>query len=911
MWSNGETTQDIDSIPANNYSVIVTDANGCVLNTNTTINQPSSGISLQITASNITCFGSSDGNVDLTIQGGISPYTINWNNGQITEDLFGIPTGVYTVTVSDSNGCTITDEINIIQPLAPLSLTNTTGNVNCYNASNGFIDINVQGGTFPYSYNWSNGPISQDNLNVSSGSYTVTVTDANNCQILGSFAITQPSSEIIITSNIQNVNCNNGTDGAINLNVSGGSAPYNYLWSNTATTEDISSIQSGTYIINVTDFFNCTISDTFIVTQPLNPISLQAVSTNVSCFGDNDGIINVTTSGGTPGYSFNWSNSEVTEDISNLIAGNYTLQITDLLGCTFDTTFTLSEPTTINLNLSQANILCNGANTGFIDLQVNGGTPNYTFLWSNGATTEDISNLLSGNYSVVVSDANGCDKTTTTTITQPSLPITINQIQQNIICFGGNNGSIDVSVSGGTSPYLYSWSNGQITQDISNLTAGIYTITVQDANSCVENLNITISQPSIPLTLSGNISQVDCFGNASGNIDLTVIGGTSPYSYNWNNGIFTSQDVLNVVAGVYSVVVTDFNNCVSNSSYTITQPATALTAVSSSTPVTCYNGNNGTSSVTVNGGTVPYSYLWNNGATTANQNGLQAGNYSVQIIDDNGCIINSAVVISQPEALIADFSINSVSGCAPLTIDFSNTSQGVASSCLWNFGNGQSSVDCDASNYTYTLPGCYSISLTINNGLNCSSTITIDSAVCVLENPTATFNYVTDPNIFYTGEVSFNNLSIGGSSYSWDFGDNSPYSIFENPNHTYPLQIDTSYYVTLIVTDSNGCVDTVVNIITIDPEFFVYVPNAITIDGNAYNEIFFPVFADPNRIKKYRLTIYNRWGENIWETTDLNQGWDGKFKGNDVQEGVYTWKIEYELFIEGNKRQFGHVTLLR
>lgn len=910
-WSNGETSQDLNSIPANNYTVIVTDANGCVLNTNTTINQPLNGINLQITALNISCFGGNDGNINLTIQGGVVPYTINWNNGQITEDLFGIPTGMYSVTVSDSNACVISDSINIIQPLAPLSLTNTIGNINCFNASNGFIDINVQGGTFPYSYNWSNGTISQDNLNVTSGSYNVTVTDANNCQILGSYAITQPASGIDVTSNIQNVNCYNGTDGAINLNVNGGISPYTYLWSNAATTEDLNPIPSGIYIVNVTDNSNCTIVDTFTISQPLNPISIIVSTTDISCFGGNNGAINITVAGGTPAYSFNWSNSNVTEDINNLIAGNYSLQITDLLGCTFDTTFTISEPSLLNLNLSQANILCNGANTGFIDLQVNGGTPNYSFLWSNGATTEDISNLLSGNYSVTVTDANGCNLTSTTIITQPLQPITINHTQQNIICFGGNSGSIDVSVSGGTAPYLYSWSNGQTTQDISNLTAGVYTITVQDANSCIKNLNVTISQPSLPLTLTGNISKVDCFGEASGSIDLTVTGGTSPFTYNWNNGVWTTQDILNIVAGVYSVVVTDFNNCVSSTSFTITQPASALNALSSSTSTTCYDGTDGSVSVSVSGGTVPYSYLWNNGVTTANQNGLQAGDYSVQITDNNGCIINSAVVISQPEALIADFSINAVNGCAPLSIDFANTSQGIASSCYWDFGNGQSSTDCNATSYTFTTPGCYSISLTINNGANCSSTMAIDSAVCVLPNPTAAFNFITAPDIFYSGEVSFNNLSSGGSTYIWSFGDNSPNSIFENPDHEYPQQIDTSYYVTLIVTDSNGCVDTVVNIITIDPEFFIYVPNAVTIDGNAFNEVFFPVFADPARIKKYKLTIYNRWGENIWETTDYNQGWDGRSKGQDVQDGVYTWKIEYELFFEGNRKLVGHVTLLR
>ena len=585
--------------------------------------------------------------------------------------------------------------------------------------------------------------------------------------------------------------------------------------------------------------------------------------------------------------------------------------MTDQLGCTLDSVITLTQPAQLVLNLSQANILCHGANTGFIDLQASGGTPNYTFVWSNGATTEDISSLLSGTYSVIATDVNGCQETISTTITQPASPLSVTEIHQDIICFGGNNGSIDLTVSGGTAPYLYTWSNGFNSQDLANLVAGTYSVTVQDANGCTVVLSININQPVAQTTLNANIGKVACFGNASGSIDLTVIGGTSPYTYSWNNGTYLTQDVFNVVAGVYSVVVTDANNCVVSSSYTITQPASALNAVSNSTPVSCYAGTNGTVGVAASGGTVPYTYLWNNGVTTPSQNGLPAGSYAVQVTDINGCVFNSVVNITQPEPLVADFALNALTGCSPLTIDFTNTSQGTPTSCFWDFGNGQSSTDCNATNYTYTTPGCYTISLTVNSGTNCSSTMAVDSAVCVLANPTAAFNFITAPDVFYSGEVAFNNLSVGGSTYVWSFGDNSPNSIFENPDHEYPQQIDTSYYVTLIVTDSNGCVDTVVNIVTIDPEFYVYVPNAITVDGNSYNEVFFPVFADPTRIKKYSLMIFNRWGERIWETTDYNQGWDGSSKGKDVQDGVYTWKIDYELYFDGNRKLVGHVTLLR
>jgi gliding motility-associated-like protein len=911
LWSNGETTQDLVSITANSYSVVVTDSNGCVLNASTIITQPANSIGLQLSAINSTCFGSSDGSIDLTIQGGTSPYTINWNNGQITEDISGIPSGFYRVIVSDSNSCSISDSINVLQPIAPLSITGSVVNISCFNGSNGLIDITVAGGTFPYTYNWSNGINSQDNLNITSGSYTVTVTDDNNCQIQSSFTVSQPASGMALSGNTQNVTCANGNNGAINLIVNGGSSPYNYTWSNAATTEDLSAIQAGVYIVNVTDASNCTISDTFTINQPLIPISITISTSNISCFDGNNGSIDISTIGGTPGYSFNWNNFQITEDLNNLFAGTYTFQVSDQLGCTLDTVITLTQPSQITLIVSQANILCHGNNTGFIDLQASGGTPNYTYEWSNGATTEDISSLVSGTYNVITTDANSCQQTTNVIITQPATPLSVTEIHQDIICFGGNNGSIDLTVTGGTAPYLYTWSNGLNAQDLANLVAGNYTVNVQDANGCSQLLTISIDQPAAQTTLSANIDKVECFGNASGSIDLTVVGGTSPYTYSWNNGTYLTQDVFNVVSGVYSVVVTDANNCVISSSYTITQPASALNAVSNSTPVTCFEGTNGTVSVAANGGTVPYTYLWNNGVTSTTQNGLSAGSYSVQVTDANGCVFNSVVDVIQPEPLIADFTLNSLTGCSPLTVDFTNTSQGSPTSCFWDFGNGQSSTDCNLTNYTYTNPGCYSISLTLNSGANCSSIMEIDSAVCVLANPSAAFNFTTASDVFYSGEVAFNNLSIGGSTYVWSFGDNSPNSIFENPDHEYPNQIDTSYYVTLIVTDSNGCVDTVVNIVTIDSEFFVYVPNTITVDGNSYNEVFFPVFADPNRIKKYKLTIYNRWGQNIWETTDLNQGWDGRAFGKDVQEGIYTWKIDYELYFDGNRKLVGHVTLLR
>ncbi len=237
------------------------------------------------------------------------------------------------------------------------------------------------------------------------------------------------------------------------------------------------------------------------------------------------------------------------------------------------------------LSSTQVNVLCNGASTGSIDLTVTGGTSPYTYAWSNSATTQDISGLVAGTYTVTVTDANSCTKTLSATITQPSA-LALSSTQVNVLCNGNATGSIDLTVSGGTSPYTYAWSNSATTQDISGLAAGTYTVTVTDANACTKTLSATITQPSA-LTLSKTQVNVLCNGNATGSIDLTVSGGTSPYTYAWSNSA-TTQDISGLVAGTYTVTVTDANSCTKTISATITQPA-ALTASATTTNSTCGN----------------------------------------------------------------------------------------------------------------------------------------------------------------------------------------------------------------------------------------------------------------------------------------------------------------------------------
>lgn len=275
--------------------------------------------------------------------------------------------------------------------------------------------------------------------------------------------------------------CNGASTSSISLTALGGTAPYTYLWSNGAVTKDITNLAAGTYTVTVTDAQGCTMTTSATITEP-TIVSLNAVPTNSTC-GFANGSINLTVSGGVTPYTYLWSNGITTEDLSGMLAGTSTVTVADANGYTKDTNATVLDTNGPTLSTTQVNVLCNGAATGSIDLTVNGGTAPYTYLWSNGATTQDVSGLLAGAYTVTVTDANGCTKSTSATITEPPA-LVLSTTQVNVTCFEGSNGSIDLTVSGGVAPYTYLWSNGNTTQDISNLVVGTYTVTVTDANGC-------------------------------------------------------------------------------------------------------------------------------------------------------------------------------------------------------------------------------------------------------------------------------------------------------------------------------------------------------------------------------------------------------------------------------------------
>ncbi|HMT30265.1 MAG TPA: SprB repeat-containing protein, partial [Bacteroidia bacterium] len=449
----------------------------------------------------------------------------------------------------------------ISQPSSPLlTLVSVTSNVFCTGGATGALDLTANGGTAPYTFLWSNGSTNEDISNLTTGIYTVTVTDANGCTSIASGGIGQPGQQLsAAVSVIQNVLCFNGNNGFIDVTISGGTAPFGYTWSNGATSEDIGGLVAGIYTLSVTDANGCDTSLTATVIQPQAPlIPALVVGQNVSCYGGSDGQLNLTVTGGTPPYVYLWSNGTTGTTLNNVPAGTYTVTITDGNGCNAIITENVSQPASplvAPIVVSQP-VACYGVNNGSITANASGGPPAYTFLWNTGATTATLTGLAAGTYSVTVTDSKGCTYSETIQLTQPSAPLGVTGLTTVANCLDSLGGSVTISVTGGTAPYYYQWSNGSTVQNIPDAMPGTYTVTVTDANGCTENGSYVVGNNSEFHITPGGLTTI-CVGETATLIADSIAGGTYQWYYEGNilNGA-TGNVFITPAAGFYSVSIT-------------------------------------------------------------------------------------------------------------------------------------------------------------------------------------------------------------------------------------------------------------------------------------------------------------------------------------------------------------------
>jgi hypothetical protein len=656
LWSNGATTEDITGLSAGTYSCVITDANGCSVQTGT-INLFNAPGNLNVVTDFVTdeICGNGAGAIYVTTSGGTTPISYSWTNGSTSEDISGLVAGSYTLTVTDSNGCIYNHNETVVNTSGTLQLDNAiVTDENCNNGA-GSIDIFISGGSTPYTYAWSNGATTEDISSLSSGNYNVTVTDANGCQVVGSYSISNNTGTLAVTSQGTAENCSNGA-GAIDLTVTGGTAPYTYLWNTGATTEDLTGISGGTYSCTITDNAGCIIL-TGNITISNNPGSLVVtnVTTDESC-GDASGTITLSASGGASPYTYVWLPNVSTTPVANgLSAGMYVYTVTDVNGCMItDSAEIFNNTGTLSLdNVVVTDEVCND-NMGAIDITVSGGTAPVTFLWSTGATTEDISGLSAGTYSCTITDANGCSLNTgNINVSNNSGTLAIDNVLIIDEACGNSLGGINITIIGGVTPYTYLWNTGATTEDLlTGLSAGNYTCDVTDASGCTIQVQATVQNTQGSLYTISNIITDESCGTGNGAIDLNPLGGTTPYTFVWSNGA-TTEDISGLSAGNYTVTITDAAGCSLIENFTVLNSgANILISSVTINDEMCGNSAGGID-ITVQGGTSPFTYLWSNGSFLEDLTGVVAGNYSVVVTDVNGCSTNGAFVINENTGSLA------------------------------------------------------------------------------------------------------------------------------------------------------------------------------------------------------------------------------------------------------------------
>ncbi|MDX2003591.1 MAG: DUF2341 domain-containing protein [Chitinophagales bacterium] len=639
-WGGGITTQNRTGLAAGTYTVTVTDANACTATASVTITQPSA-LSIGYTRTHVTCNGAANGTINLSVVNGTSPYTYLWNSGATTANRTGLAPGNHSVTVTDANGCTASNTINITQPVAALSAQVLGNNLSCYQDNSGMAYLNsATGGTGPYVYTWSNGSSSSAIYDLAAGTYTLTVTDAQGCSISKSVTLTEPTA-FTISASATDVSCNGSANGSVNLTASSSYPPYTYTWSSGEITEDLSGKGPGTYSVEVMDANGCTATASATITQP-STLTASIAGTNVNCNGGTNGAADLTVSGGTSPYSYNWGGGITSDDRTSLAAGTYTVTVLDANNCSATASTTLTQPTAMSVSLSGTNINCNGGATGAITTTVTGGTSPYTYNWGGGVTTQNRSGITAGTYTVTVSDSRSCTATASITITQATA-LTVAVTGTNITCNGASTGSVTMMPSGGTPSYTYLWNTGNTSQNLTSRAAGTYSVTVTDSRGCTGNGSVTLTQPTA-ISAIPTATNATCNGGSNGSISLAVTGGTSPYTYNWGSGI-TTQNRTGLSAGTYTVTITDANACTATASSSVGQ-GTSINLSTSTTAQTKANLSDGSVSLTVSGGTSPYTYNWGGGVTTQNRSNVVAGTYTVTVTDAAGCTASTSATVT-------------------------------------------------------------------------------------------------------------------------------------------------------------------------------------------------------------------------------------------------------------------------
>lgn len=663
-WSTGLNFPNIPvqagNIPnvTNTYTVTVTDANSCTGTAQIKVHTLNNVTQTAITSvQNVSTCGGSDGSIALTPVNGTAPYTFAWAGGSLagvtgTGTIAGLSQGSYRITVTDATnaGCSMVMPQIVLNAPGLDVVLDTIVHPACPAALTGSILLIVNG--LSPVIEWSNQQTGPSATALGAGVYSVTITDGNCTQELSNLEVVSPSPIEIVQNALENVRCFGQANGAINLAIFGATPPYDFFWSNSATTEDLSGLPVGDYQCTITDANGCTFtSPEYVITEPqlltLQPDSLR----NVRCFGENSGFLRVKTSGGVLPYQYLWNTGATTATLANIPAGIYAVTVTDANGCTADWIGVISQPSSLQVEtLNTEHPICIGAQNGSIELILAGGQQPFSFNWSNSGTTSKIQNLGVGQYRATVTDVQGCSLVTPFyTLVAPQLLSVALDSLQHVDCRGDQTGMIAVSIGGAVGPVTATWNGMPDDLTLTNAAAGQYILQAVDTRLCAILDTFSITQPGFSLSiLLQDVRDALCAGEPTGSISVRVNGGTPPYQYYWSNAAAT-PNLPAVPAGTYSLTVTDANGCTEVLSGMVVGEPPALQASANVQHIPCFGVLTGSVQLTVGGGIPAYRYIWNTTDTTKNIFNLVPGAYSVTVLDATGCaqVLTDLTVINQ------------------------------------------------------------------------------------------------------------------------------------------------------------------------------------------------------------------------------------------------------------------------
>ncbi len=945
IWNTGDTTSSITA-GAGDYHVTISDGNGCVNGpisaTISTANQPSTvnagpdliGCEGELPVALTGTVTNAPGGIWSGGTGVITGTGLNATYMPSSAELASGGVDLYLTTTGDSPCGSAQDTVHITFSTSFSNAAIAATDLLCHGNSAGSATFTPNTAGFTYLWNDPAAQTTATATGLSAGSYSVLATDVYGCQTTMSVSITEPAALNLASLIVVDEQCAGVDLGSMSATVTGGTLPYQYTWSNGASTASIQAT-AGTYTVTVTDANGCaSVQGTGTISADGQPNAAHAGADMITCFGDlpiqlNGTVTNATGgvwSGGNGTFSNTGLQPTYMPTPAELLANGVDLVLTttgntncpvasDIIHITLPTSFFGSA-------LSTSSLACNSDHSGSASFTPNNSS--LTYLWSDASaqTTATANGLSAGTYSVHVTDSYGCDTTASVVITEPTALSAITITPTPPTCSGNGNGSASVQLSGGTPGYSYQWSanaNGQATSTAFGLPAGAYTVVVTDANGCHAQATTTLTAPT-PITLTAQVEDTVCV-NTPVPLTAQASGGAGGYTITWT-GIGTG-DMLQYsfpASQVVQVSVVDQNGC---SGPMLELPVTvldlSLATLHTYGDTAFCPGGTATVGAWVTGYPGSTSLSWPQLPATGNGPFTlpATASRSLTVTATDGCSNTLqgmiTITVETPPAVTLPAII--AEGCEPLTVHFPTGLTNQPVSYLWTFGDGTTSTSMSPVHVYHA--GNFTVSLTVTTPLGCSAAALNTGAVHAFTNPVAAFTATPWEVDADHADIQFIDQSTGSiSTWDWSFGDGG---ISIDPDPAYHYLEPGTWQVSLHVADDHGCTSSVDHIIKVNPVYDITIPNAFTPNphggsGGGFNpmdlsnDVFYPFI---RFVKDFRMRVFNRWGELVFESNDIERGWDGYYKGHISQQDVYIYQVWVRFVDNKEVQRTGDITLFR